>query len=100
MTNRSPTRRGWLLASPILLIAFIPLFANWKAASRRGDTTTRAFAHDLLNSVEPYAVIVTAGGAINGHPSGAEVGAREMMDALAAAAREAAAAGIPRPVPA
>ena len=45
-------------------------------------------------------VIVTAGGAINGHPSGAEVGAREMMDALAAAAREAAAAGIPRPVPA
>jgi hypothetical protein len=50
-----------LLASPILLIALIPLFANWKAASRRGDTTTRDFAHDLLNSVEPYAVIVTAG---------------------------------------
>ena len=61
MTNRSPTRRGWLLASPILLLAFIPLFANWHAASRRGDTTTRDFAHDLLNSVEPYAVIVTAG---------------------------------------
>ena len=61
MIDRSPSKRGWLLASPILLIALIPLFANWKAASRRGDTTTRDFAHDLLNSVEPYAVIVTAG---------------------------------------
>jgi len=58
---RTPTRRGWLLASPILAIAFIPLFANWQAASRRGDTTTMEFARDLLNSVEPYAVIVTAG---------------------------------------
>ena len=59
--SRTPTRRGWLLASPVLAIAFIPLFANWNAASRRGDTTTREFARDLLNSVEPYAVIVTAG---------------------------------------
>ena len=59
--NPMPTLRGWLLASPVLAIAFIPLVANWKAASRRGDTTTRDFAHDLLNSVEPYAIIVTAG---------------------------------------
>src|SRR5262245_3884099 len=59
--DRTPTKRGWLLASPVLAIALIPLFANWRAASRRGDTTTRDFAHDLLNSVEPYAVIVTAG---------------------------------------
>jgi hypothetical protein len=58
---RTPTLRGWLLASPVLAIAFIPLFANWGAASHRGDTTTRDFAHDLLNSVEPYAIIVTAG---------------------------------------
>ena len=59
--GRTPTRRGWLLASPVLAIAFVPLFANWHAASRRGDTTTRDFARDLLNSVEPYAIIVTAG---------------------------------------
>ena len=59
--GRNPTARGWLLASPILAIAFVPLFANWHAASRRGDTTTTDFAHDLLNSVEPYAIIVTAG---------------------------------------
>jgi hypothetical protein len=61
MQHRSPTKRGWLLASPVLAIALIPLFANWRVASRRDDTTTRDFAHDLLNSVEPYAVIVTAG---------------------------------------
>src|SRR5690349_3272928 len=60
-SGRTPTLRGWLLASPVLAIAFIPLFANWHYASRRGDTTTRDFAHDLLNSVEPYAIIVTAG---------------------------------------
>ena len=57
----TPTLRGWLLASPVLAIAFIPLFANWQFVTRRGDTTTRDFAHDLLNSVEPYAIIVTAG---------------------------------------
>ncbi len=61
VASRNPTLRGWLLASPVLAIAFVPLFANWHAASRRGDVTTRDFAHDLLNSVEPYAVIVTAG---------------------------------------
>ena len=59
--RRTPTARGWLLASPVLAIAFVPLLANWQFATRRGDTTTRDFAHDLLNSVEPYAIIVTAG---------------------------------------
>ena len=39
--RRNPTLRGWLLASPVLAIAFVPLFANWEFASRRGDTTTR-----------------------------------------------------------
>lgn len=53
--------RAWLLASPVLAIAFVPLVANWEYASRRGDTTTRDFAHDLLNSVEPYGILVTAG---------------------------------------
>ena len=59
--GRTPTPRGWLLSSPVLLIAFIPLVANWESASRRNDTTTRDFARDLLNSVEPYGVLVTAG---------------------------------------
>src|SRR5947208_839969 len=54
-------RRGLLLAAPVLLVAFVPLVANWQHAQRRGDYTTAAFAHDLLNSVEPYGVLVTYG---------------------------------------
>jgi Protein of unknown function (DUF2723) len=54
-------RLSWALASPVLAIAFVPLFANWYSATRAGDTTTRDFAHDILNSVEPYGVLITAG---------------------------------------
>jgi transmembrane protein TMEM260 (protein O-mannosyltransferase) len=61
--NRSerPTRRSWVATSPLLVLAFIPLLVNWKAASRAGQTETRDFAKDLLNSVEPYGVLVTVG---------------------------------------
>jgi hypothetical protein len=57
----APRRRSWLLAAPVLAIALIPLFTNWSTASRRGHTYTRDFAHDLLNSVEPYGILVTVG---------------------------------------
>jgi hypothetical protein len=53
--------RAWLLAAPLLLLAFVPLFANMHAASRRGQTFTRDWAADLLNSVEPYGILVTDG---------------------------------------
>jgi hypothetical protein len=56
-----PQRRSWLLAAPVLAIAFIPLFANWQSASRSGQTDTADFAADLLNSVEPYGILVTSG---------------------------------------
>ncbi|CAA9346411.1 MAG: putative membrane protein [uncultured Gemmatimonadaceae bacterium] len=56
-----PRQRSWLLASPVLAIAFVPLFANWSQASRALQTDTRDFAHDLLNSVEPYGILVTVG---------------------------------------
>ena len=56
-----PRRRSWLLASPVLALALIPLLANWKSASRSGQTDTADFAYDLLNSVEPYGIVVTAG---------------------------------------
>ncbi len=55
------TRNGWLAVSPLLILAFIPLAMNWTAASRAGQTDTRDFAHDLLNSVEPYGILVTVG---------------------------------------
>ena len=56
-----PRPMSWLLSAPILALAFIPLFANWKSASRAGQTDVRDFAHDLLDSVEPYGVLVTVG---------------------------------------
>jgi hypothetical protein len=56
-----PTRRAWLRTSWVLVIVFVPLVTNWSAASRAGQTDTRDFAHDLLDSVEPYGILVTVG---------------------------------------
>jgi hypothetical protein len=56
-----PSRRNWLTASPTVLLAFVPLFGNWNAASRGHHHATRDVAADLLNSVEPYGVLVTVG---------------------------------------
>ena len=53
--------KSWLLVSPILLIAFIPFFGNLHDAPRRGDTFTRDWAVDVLNSVEPYGILITNG---------------------------------------
>lgn len=56
-----PSRRSFLLASPVLLVAALPLVGNWEQASRAGQTDTADFAADLLNSVEPYGILVTVG---------------------------------------
>jgi hypothetical protein len=56
-----PTDRSWRLASPVMAVALIPLFTNWSQASRAGHRDTSAFAKDLLNSVEPYGILVTVG---------------------------------------
>ena len=61
LASFAPGRRGWALASPVLAVALVPLFGNWSQASRRDDRSTASFAHDLLNSVEPYGILVTAG---------------------------------------
>ncbi|MEO8909151.1 MAG: DUF2723 domain-containing protein [Gemmatimonadaceae bacterium] len=60
-TLNLPRRRSWMLATPVLAIALIPLFANWQSASRAGQTDTADFAADLLNSVEPYGILITSG---------------------------------------
>jgi len=60
-TLELPRRRSWLLASPVLAIALVPLLGNWKSASRAGQTDTADFAADMLNSVEPYGILITAG---------------------------------------
>jgi hypothetical protein len=56
-----PRPRSFALASPVLLVAFVPLFGNWTQASRSGQTDTADFARDLLNSVEPYGILITVG---------------------------------------
>jgi hypothetical protein len=58
--RRIPTR-AWLLASPVLLLAIVPFFANFGPASRAGHLFTRDWAVDLLNTVEPYGILVTDG---------------------------------------
>ena len=55
------SRRAWLLATPILLVACVPVVGNWSAASHRGDTFTADWGADMLNSVEPYGIIITNG---------------------------------------
>lgn len=60
-TVSEPRTRSFLMASPLLAIAFIPLFGNWTQASRGGQTDTTDFARDLLNSVEPYGILITVG---------------------------------------
>ncbi len=57
----APTQRSWLISAPVLGIALIPMIGNWTQASRAGQRDTRDFAHDLLNSVEPYGILVTVG---------------------------------------
>ena len=56
-----PSRRGFIRAAPILLIALVPLFANWEYASRAGHYFTDQWARDYLNSLEPYAIVITNG---------------------------------------
>jgi len=56
-----PRRRSWLMGAPVLALAMVPLLGNWNSASRAGQTDTRDFARDLLNSVEPYGILITGG---------------------------------------
>ena len=59
--NARAVNRRWLLAAPVLLIALLPFATNARTASRAGDTFTRDWAVDMLNSVEPYGIIITNG---------------------------------------
>ena len=61
VVTTEPTRRGWLSASPTLALALAPLATNWNAAPRSHHRATRNVAVDMLNSVEPYGVLVTVG---------------------------------------
>ncbi len=51
----------WGVASAALTLAFIPVVANAASAGRAGETMARDFAWDILQSVEPYGILITAG---------------------------------------
>lgn len=53
--------RGLRLATPVLALALIPLVTNAIDAPRNKHTFTREWARDLLNSVEPYGILITNG---------------------------------------
>jgi len=60
--ERQPNEtRRWIYGTPLLALALIPIVGNRLTASRKGETLARDFAYDLLQSVEPYGVLVTAG---------------------------------------
>ena len=56
----TPAQR-WGVASLVLVLALIPLVGNRLSASRAHETVARDFAHDMLQSVEPYGILITAG---------------------------------------
>src|ERR1043166_3661447 len=48
-------------ALPVFVLALIPLFGNRLPGGGRHEYVPRAFARDLLESVEPYGILITAG---------------------------------------
>jgi hypothetical protein len=61
LRDRGTTLSRWVAATPVLALAFVPLLGNHVTASRAHETMARDFAYDMLNSVEPYGILITAG---------------------------------------
>ncbi len=61
LRDRGTPKGRWTVASVVLALALVPLQANGASASRAGETMARAFAYDILQSVEPYGILITAG---------------------------------------
>jgi hypothetical protein len=61
LRDRLGERDAWLASLPVALLALIPLFGNRVTASRAHERAAHDFARDLLESVEPYGIVITAG---------------------------------------
>jgi hypothetical protein len=59
--DRVPAERRYLMATPVLALALIPLLGNRVTATRAHETLPRDFAIDILESVAPYGILITAG---------------------------------------
>ena len=61
LRDRGTPASRWAMASSVLALALIPLLGNRVTASRAHETIPRDFAYDILQSVEPYGILITAG---------------------------------------
>src|SRR5881394_1479957 len=64
LATRAPAAapgRRWALSAVVLLFALVPLAGNRLTAPRSGETMARDYARDVLQSVDPYALVITAG---------------------------------------
>jgi hypothetical protein len=61
LRDRGTPQGRWAVASVVVALALVPLLANRASASRSGETMARDFAYDILQSVEPYGILITAG---------------------------------------
>ena len=62
LAARLPARAWQLVASLVFVLVLIPtLVGNRLTAPRSSDTVARDYARDVLNSVDPYALIITTG---------------------------------------
>jgi hypothetical protein len=61
LAERTGRTSRWATTAPILAFGLLPLIGNWRAASRAGEWATREWARDVLNSVEPYGILITGG---------------------------------------
>ena len=59
--DRVTDRQRWLAGTPVLALALIPLLGNRLSAPRNTETLAKDFAIDMLQSVEPYGILITAG---------------------------------------
>jgi hypothetical protein len=59
--DRVQDRQRWLAGTPVLALALIPLLGNRLSAPRNHETLASDFARDMLESVEPYGILITAG---------------------------------------
>ncbi len=59
--SKPGTRMNRILPYGILVLALVPMLGNRLTAPRSDETLARDFAVDLLQSLEPYSILITAG---------------------------------------
>lgn len=61
LAPRLPDPQRWVAATPVFLLALVPLAGNHVTVTRAHEYLARDLAIDMLESVEPYGILITAG---------------------------------------